>query len=39
MAAPTRVKTVWFKKEGERPLEEVATALATTIWIGPFRST
>lgn len=32
MAAPTRVKTVWFKKEGERPAEEVATALATTIW-------
>ena len=32
MAAPTRVKTVWFKKEGERPVEEVATALATTIW-------
>lgn len=32
MAAPTRVKTVWFKKEGERPADEVATALATTIW-------
>jgi hypothetical protein len=32
MAAPTRVKTVWFKKEGERPIEEIATALATTIW-------
>jgi hypothetical protein len=32
MAAPTRVKTVWFKKEGERPVEDVATALATTIW-------
>jgi hypothetical protein len=32
MAAPTRVKTVWFKKEGERPVEEIATALATTIW-------
>ena len=32
MAAPTRVKTVWFKKEGERPAEEIATALATTIW-------
>ncbi len=32
MAAPTRVKTVWFKKEGERHAEEIATALATTIW-------
>jgi hypothetical protein len=32
MAAPTRVKTVWFKKEGERRAEEIATALATTIW-------
>ncbi len=32
MAAPTRVKTVWFKKEGERPADEIATALATTIW-------
>lgn len=27
-----RVKTVWFKKEGERPPEEVATVLASTIW-------
>jgi len=32
MAAPTRVKTVWFKKEGDRPVDEIATALATTIW-------
>ena len=32
MAAPTRVKTTWFKKEGERPAEEIASALATTIW-------
>jgi hypothetical protein len=27
-----RAKTVWFKKEGERPAEEVATVLASTIW-------
>jgi len=27
-----RVKTVWFKKEGERPAEEIATVLASTIW-------
>jgi hypothetical protein len=27
-----RVKTVWFKKEGERPADEVATVLASTIW-------
>lgn len=33
MAAPTRVKTVWFKKDGvQRGAEEVATALAATIW-------
>ena len=33
MAAPTRVKTVWFKSDGtQRGAEEVATALATTIW-------
>lgn len=33
MAAPTRVKTVWFKKDGvQRGPEEVATAIATTIW-------
>lgn len=33
MAAPTRVKTVWFKKDGvQRGADEVATALATTIW-------
>ncbi|MFA5082312.1 MAG: hypothetical protein WC474_07205 [Hydrogenophilaceae bacterium] len=32
MAAPTRVKTVWFKKEGERSAEDNASALATTIW-------
>lgn len=27
-----RVKTVWFKKEGERPAEEIASVLASTIW-------
>ena len=27
-----RAKTVWFKKEGERPAEEVATVLASTVW-------
>ncbi|MCS6787310.1 MAG: hypothetical protein NZ524_09810 [Thiobacillaceae bacterium] len=32
MAAPTRVKTVWFKKDTTHGPEEVATALATTIW-------
>jgi len=33
MAAPTRVKTVWFKKDGvQRGPVEVATAIATTIW-------
>jgi hypothetical protein len=32
MAMPIRVKTVWFKKDGERSAEEIASAVATTIW-------
>jgi hypothetical protein len=32
MAKPIRVKTVWFKKEGERPASETASVLASTIW-------
>jgi len=32
MAAPTRVKTTWFKKDAEHAVEETASALATTIW-------
>jgi hypothetical protein len=32
MAAPTRVKTNWFNKEGERTADDIASALATTIW-------
>ena len=32
MVKPVRVKTVWFKKEGERSPEEIATAVASTIW-------
>jgi hypothetical protein len=32
MVKPVRVRTVWFKKEGERPSHEVATVLASTIW-------
>ncbi|MBN8771858.1 MAG: hypothetical protein J0I46_09890 [Thiobacillus sp.] len=32
MAMPIRVKTVWFKKDGERSAEEIATAVATTTW-------
>lgn len=27
-----RVKTTWFKKEGERPPEEIATVLASMLW-------
>ena len=27
-----RVKTKWFKKEGERPPEEVATVMASMLW-------
>mgnify|MGYP000220996909 FL=1 len=32
MAMPIRVKTVWFKKNGERTAEEIASAVATTTW-------
>lgn len=32
MAMPIRVKTIWFKKDGERSAEEIATAVATTTW-------
>ena len=32
MAMPIRVKTVWFKKDGERTAEEIASAVATTTW-------
>ena len=32
MVKPVRVRTTWFKKEGERPSHEVATVLASTIW-------
>jgi hypothetical protein len=32
MAMPIRVKTVWFKKDGERSAEEIASAVATTTW-------
>jgi hypothetical protein len=32
MAKPIRVKTIWFKKDGERSPEEIAGAVATTVW-------
>lgn len=32
MVKPVRVRTTWFKKEGERPSEETASVLASTIW-------
>jgi hypothetical protein len=32
MAMPIRVKTIWFKKDGERSPEEIASAVATTTW-------
>jgi hypothetical protein len=32
MAMPIRVKTIWFKKDGERSAEEIASAVATTTW-------
>jgi len=32
MVKPVRVRTVWFKKEGERPASELASVLAATVW-------
>lgn len=32
MVKPVRVKTTWFKKEGERPAEDTASVLSSTIW-------
>jgi hypothetical protein len=32
MAMPIRVKTIWFKKDGDRSPEEIASAVATTTW-------
>ena len=32
MAMPIRVKTIWFKKDGERTADEIASAVATTTW-------
>ena len=32
MAMPIRVKTIWFKKDGERSVDEIASAVATTTW-------
>lgn len=32
MVKPVRVRTIWFKKDGERSPEEIASAVASTIW-------
>ena len=32
MVKPVRVRTIWFKKDGERSPEEIATAVASTVW-------
>jgi hypothetical protein len=32
MVKPVRVRTTWFKQEGERSTQEVASVLASTIW-------
>lgn len=32
MVKPVRVRTIWFKKDGERTAEEIASAVATTTW-------
>lgn len=32
MVKPVKVRTVWFKKEGERSPEEIAGAVASTVW-------
>ncbi|MDP1864283.1 MAG: hypothetical protein Q8K52_10295 [Thiobacillus sp.] len=32
MVKPVRVRTIWFKKDGERTANEIASAVATTTW-------
>lgn len=32
MVKPVRVRTIWFKKDGERTAGEIASAVATTVW-------
>lgn len=32
MVKPVRVRTIWFKKDGERSAGEIAGAVATTVW-------
>jgi len=32
MVKPVRVRTVWFKRDGERSAEEIASSVASTIW-------
>jgi hypothetical protein len=32
MVKPVRVRTTWFKQDGERPVDDVASVLAATSW-------
>ena len=32
MVKPVKVRTIWFKKDGERTANEIASAVATTTW-------
>ncbi len=32
MVKPVKVRTIWFKKDGERTAEEIASAVASTTW-------
>ena len=32
MVKPVRVRTTWFKNDGERAIEDTATVIAATIW-------
>lgn len=32
MVKPVKVRTIWFKKDGERTADEIASAVATTTW-------
>ena len=32
MVKPVKVRTIWFKKDGERSAGEIASAVASTIW-------
>ncbi|MHB1438613.1 MAG: hypothetical protein ACYCVX_13885, partial [Thiobacillus sp.] len=32
MVKPVKVRTIWFKRDGERSAVEIASSVASTIW-------